>query len=96
MRIRLYATLRQMAGGPAVEVAAGPGDTVGEAIRQLVATHPALSDYMLDGEGNLQDYMQIFLGGRHIRWLDGLDTVIGEGDDLAIFPPVAGGRLPCR
>jgi len=92
MKIRLYATLRQMAGAPAVEVAASSGDTVGVAISQLVAEHPALRDYMLDDKGGLQDHIQVFLGGRHIRWLDGLDTVIAEGDELFIFPPVGGGQ----
>lgn len=91
MQIRVFATLRQLTGQAAVEVQAGPGDSVRLALEQLVAQHPILKDKVWDEQGGLSSTVNVFVNGRNIIWLDGLNTVLVEGDSVAIFPPVAGG-----
>jgi len=91
MQIRIFATLRQLTGQAAVEVQAGSGDSVRLALDQLVAQHPILKDKVWDERGDLSSTVNVFVNGRNIIWLDGLDTVWAEGDSVAIFPPVAGG-----
>jgi sulfur-carrier protein len=89
--IRLYATLRQRAGTRDVDVAWRDGASVGDALRQLLEQRPALDGYVLDPQGLVVPYVSVFVDGRDIRHLDGLATPIGEDDEIAVFPPVAGG-----
>jgi molybdopterin synthase sulfur carrier subunit len=91
MVIRLYATLRQRAGTRDVDVAWRDGASVGDALRQLIEQRPALDGYVLDPQGRVVPYVSVFVDGRDIRHLDGLATPIGEDDEIAVFPPVAGG-----
>jgi len=92
MKVRLFATLRQIAEAKEVEVDLEAGETVRHALERLVQLRPNLKDQIFDEEGGLQRSIIILLRGRNIRLEEGLDTVLGEGDYLAIFPPVAGGE----
>ena len=90
--IRLYATLRARADGErAVDVGWRSGASVGEVIRELVARKPGLEGYIVDAQGRVVPYVSVFIDGRDIRYLDGLTTALADGDEIAIFPPVAGG-----
>jgi len=90
--IRLYATLRARAGGEReVDVGLQPGASIGDAILALLARKPALEGHILDDAGRVVPYVSVFIEGRDIRYLDGLATVLSDGDEIAIFPPVAGG-----
>ncbi len=91
MQVKVYATLRLKIGRAKIDVQAGPGDTVRDAVREVLEQYPALRPDLLAGEGKLVKRVHVFLGGRNIHLLDGLDTVIKEGQTLDIFPPVAGG-----
>ncbi len=91
MKVKIFATLRQLVGAKEIEVGLEDGDTVGSVIARLVADYPALGEHILDDEGNLEAYINVFVNGRSTRFLDGLDTSLIEDDVLAIFPPVAGG-----
>ncbi len=91
MLIRLYATLRQRAGARDIEVNCNDGASVGDALRQLLERKPALEGRILDPQGDVVPYVAIFVDGRDIRHLDGLATPVGEDDEIAVFPPVAGG-----
>lgn len=90
--VRLYATLRARADGEReVEIVWSPGATVGDAIRDLIARKPGLAGHILDARGQVVPYVAVFIDGRDIRHLDGLRTALAAGDEIAIFPPVAGG-----
>ena len=90
--VRLYATLRPRAGGEgAVEVPWSPGDTIAQVIRELLRRQPGLAGYILDEEGLLLPYVNVFLDGRDIRYLSGLETPLDGETEISIFPPVAGG-----
>lgn len=92
MNIRLFATLRPLVGGKHVSLPIAEGETVGSVLRRLIAAYPALEGELLtpDGDG-LLPHVQVFLAGRSVRDLKGLQTPLPENADLAIFPPVAGG-----
>ncbi len=91
MKVKLYANLRPLVGNQtSVELEAGPGDTVRELVNELLEKYPSLEDeLMVDGE--ISPRIHIFLNGREVRYMDGLDMVIPENADLRIFPPVGGG-----
>ena len=58
---------------------------------ELMSEYPGLSDKVLDDDGNLRNSMNVLLNGRHIRFLDGLDSIVRQDDRIALFPPVGGG-----
>jgi molybdopterin synthase sulfur carrier subunit len=91
MQVQVYATLRLKIGRARIDVQAGPGDTLRDALCEVLEQYPALRPDLLAGEGELAEHVHIFLGGRNVRLLNGLDTLIQEGQTLDIFPPVAGG-----
>ncbi len=91
MKVKLFATLRLLVGEREVEVSAGPGDSVRKVLTELVDKYPALRQEIFQDDGSLQERVHVFLNGRDVRYLDGLDTVVQEGDELRIFPPVGGG-----
>ena len=92
MKVRLFATLRPLAGGKHVEVPAQPGETVGAVLNRLVDLHPGLEGEVLSPDRQaLLPHVQVFLAGRSVRDMEGLQTVLTQADDMAVFPPVAGG-----
>ncbi|HEY3368093.1 MAG TPA: ubiquitin-like small modifier protein 1 [Symbiobacteriaceae bacterium] len=92
MQIRLYATLRPLAGGKYVTLEAEAGETVGSLLRRLVAQYPGLAGQLLaPDEASLLPHVQVFLSGRSVRDLQGLQTPVPAEAELAVFPPVAGG-----
>src|SRR3989304_7783996 len=95
--VRLYATLRPRAAGEdAVDVPWSPGDTIADVIRELLRRKPGLQGHILDDEGHLLPHVNVFLNGRDIRHLSGLETRVDGDAELFIFPPLAGGQTPAR
>ena len=93
--VRLYGTLRPRVGGEGVvDVPWSPGDTIADVIRELLRRKPGLQGHILDGEGQLLPYVNVFLNGRDIRHLNGLESRVDRDTELFIFPPVAGGQTP--
>jgi len=71
------------------------GATVSEALRDLNKRYPGFSDRLYDGDGQLRQFINIYLNDADIRFEKGLDTPVRENDDLSIVPAVAGGS-PAR
>ena len=87
--VKLPTQLRDATGGaPAVT---GAGATVGEVLNGLYAEHDGLKERLADDSGGLRRFVNVYLKGEDIRFLDGLDTPVSEGDELTILPAVAGG-----
>ena len=87
--IKLPAQLRDAAGGATSKRV--EGGTVGEALDALYAEHGELRGRLADDDGGLRRFVNVYLGGEDIRFLDGLDTPLSEGDEVTILPAVAGG-----
>ncbi|HET8537805.1 MAG TPA: ubiquitin-like small modifier protein 1 [Solirubrobacteraceae bacterium] len=87
--VKLPTQLRDAAGGSATIDAAGA--TVGEVLESLYAQHEELRDRLSDGNGGLRRFVNVYVGGEDIRFGDGLDTPVGDGDEVQILPAVAGG-----
>lgn len=94
MEVKVYATLRLKIGKPTVDIDIEPGETVRTAISRVLAQYPELSPDILDEDSELVTHVHVFLGGRNVRLLRGLETPIEQDQRLDIFPPVGGGRYP--
>ncbi len=87
--VRIPTQLRTLTGGggeTAVE-----GTTVGEVLKALDAAHPGFADRIFDEAGGLRRFVNVFLADEDVRFLDGLDTPVTEGQTVSIVPAVAGG-----
>jgi MoaD family protein len=87
--VKLPTQLRDAAGG-ATSVAV-EGGTVGEALDGLYASHGELRSRIADDNGELRRFVNVYLKGEDIRFLDGLGTPVADGDEVTILPAVAGG-----
>ena len=89
-KVKIPTPLREYTGGsPEVEVG---GRTAGETLGNLLAEYPDLRQHLYTGDGKLRSFVNVYKGDEDIRYLDGPDTEVSEGEELSIIPSIAGGR----
>jgi sulfur-carrier protein len=87
--VRIPTTLRPLSGGAStVQVDSG---ALVEVIKALDAAHPGFQDRLLDEEGSLRKFVNVFVDDDDVRYLDGLATEVPDGQTVSIIPAVAGG-----
>jgi molybdopterin converting factor small subunit len=67
------------------------GQTVSEALEDLVTRYPTLRQHLFTDDGELRAFVNLFLNEQDIRYLQGIQTPIQEDDRLMIIPSIAGG-----
>ena len=83
--------LRRLTGGQAkVDV---PGTTVDEVVHNLEVSYPGMGERLLDGDGKIKRFINVFVNEDEIRTLQGAETVVAAGDRISIVPAMAGGRM---
>lgn len=87
--IRIPTPLRTLTGGE--EQVKADGATVQQVIENLEKKHPGMRDRLLDEKG-VRRFVNIYVGDEDIRFLDGLETPLKEGEEISIVPAIAGGR----
>jgi molybdopterin converting factor small subunit len=93
-KIKIPTPLRQYtAGNSEVEVG---GATAGETLGNLASEYPDLRQHLYTGDGKLRSFVNVYKGDEDIRYLDGTDTEVSEGDELSIIPSIAGGSAKRR
>ena len=89
VEIKLPTVLRAVADGQSS--VAVDGATVGDVFATLVERYPGLRSNLLDDAGGLHKFVNVYKDDDDIRYLDGLETKLADGDVLTILPAVAGG-----
>ena len=87
--VRIPTQLRPLVGG-AGEVPVD-ASTVGEALKALDAAHPGFGERIFDEAGKLRRFVNVFVADEDVRFLQGLETSVAEGQTVSIVPAVAGG-----
>jgi molybdopterin converting factor small subunit len=87
--IRIPTPLRAYTGGQS-EVPVN-GLTVSEAIIDLTVRHPAIKPHILQDNGELRPFVNLFKGDENVNGLQGLKTPLVEADKLMLIPSIAGG-----
>jgi molybdopterin converting factor small subunit len=87
--VRIPTQLRAATGGESV--ATVEGATVGEVLDGLFERFEELRERIADEQGGLRRFVNVYLGGEDIRFLQGIATVVPDGAELTILPAVAGG-----
>ena len=88
-RVRIPPVLRTQVNGQK-EVEAS-GSTVGEVVNDLVTRFPQMGEQLLSTEGGLHRFVNVYLNGQDVRYLDVLETPVTERDKVIILPAMAGG-----
>ena len=87
--VRIPTPLRRMTNGQAkVELESAK---LGEMVEQLDASYPGFRARLVDETGEMRYFVNIYINGEDVRFLQGLDTDIKSGDEVSIVPAVAGG-----
>jgi molybdopterin synthase sulfur carrier subunit len=91
MRIKAYATLRDLLGVAVMDISLDRATEIEQVLRRLVADCPAFGKKLWDENGEPTGYVTILLNGRSIEYLSGMATPVKDDDTVALFPPVGGG-----
>ena len=87
--VRIPTPLRRMTNGKdKVEVESA---NLGDLVEKLNCEFPGFKDRLVDEEGELRYFVNIYLNGEDVRFMDGLNTSTSSGDEISIVPAVAGG-----
>ncbi|MEX5214632.1 MAG: MoaD/ThiS family protein [Nitrospiraceae bacterium] len=89
IKVRIPTPLRPLTKGQGeVEAQAA---TISEMIDTLNSNHPGIKDRLCDATGELRRFVNIYVNEEDIRFLDGKNTLLKEGDEVSIVPAIAGG-----
>ena len=67
------------------------GGTIRELVAALVAKYPSLEQQLLDQSGDLNRFVNVYVNGQDVRYLNGLDTPVAQRDEVRLLPAMAGG-----
>jgi MoaD family protein len=87
--VKIPTQLRAVTGGEA-EASIEEAGTVGEVLDGLYERFEGLRERIAE-DGDLRRFVNVYVGGEDIRFLDGLETAVEDGDEVTILPAVAGG-----
>jgi len=87
--VKVPTPLRKFTAGS--ESVQGTGDTVGAIVDQLERKYPGIRERICDEQGRVRRFVNLYVNGDDIRFLQQLDTKLKDGDELSIVPAIAGG-----
>lgn len=87
--VRIPTPLRRITNG--VDRVSVDGQNLRSVIDALNMAHPGIKDRLCDESGELRHFVNVFLNGEDVRYLQGLNTTTKTGDEVSIVPAVAGG-----
>jgi molybdopterin synthase sulfur carrier subunit len=91
--VKIPTPLRNLTGDLSEVTAAS--DSITALVEELEGVYPGMRERLLDERGELRRFVNLFVNGEDIRFREGLETPLGEGDEISIVPAVAGGsELP--
>jgi MoaD family protein len=89
VRVNIPAVLRSAAGGSkSLEGEAGP---LRKVLEGLGDEFPALKEQVFGADGGMHKFVNVYINDEDVRYLEGMDTPVEDGDVVAILPAVAGG-----
>jgi molybdopterin synthase sulfur carrier subunit len=89
VQVRIPTPLRRFTAG-AEEVSAA-GSTVGHVVEDLEKRFPGMKERLCDEDGRVRRFVNIYVNGDDIRFLNNLETSVKDGDEISIVPAIAGG-----
>ena len=88
--VRIPTPLRRVTNGE--DKVDAEGATLREVIESMDSQFPGIKARICDDDGNLRNFVNVFVNGEDVRFMDGVDSATSDGDEISIVPAVAGGR----
>jgi sulfur-carrier protein len=88
IEVRIPTILRTYTDGQ--KTVEGTGNTLAELFADLETRHAGIQDRIVD-DGKLRRFVNVYLNDEDVRFIDGIDTKLSDGDTVTILPAVAGG-----
>ncbi len=92
--VRIPAPLRKLTADQ--DVVMSDGSRLSDCIESLEQNYPGLKERLCDEAGEIRRFVNIYVNGEDVRFLQGLDTPLKPGDEVSIVPAVAGGTSGAR
>ena len=89
--VRLPGALAELAGGSRVVEVPGSPTTVRAVLDAVALSHPAVERRVRDETGQLRRFVNVYVGDDDVRYTEGQDTAVRDGDVVHVLPSVAGG-----
>ena len=89
VKVRIPTPLRTLTNG--VDIAEVGGATVGEMLKELSAKFEGMDKRLFKQPGELNRFVNVYVNGQDVRYLDGLATAVAERDEVRLLPAMAGG-----
>jgi len=89
IEVRIPTILRTYTDG--AKQVEGSGATLDELIDDLEKRHGGLRGRLIDDNGGLRRFVNVYLNDEDVRFLSGLETPVKDGDTVTVLPAVAGG-----
>jgi molybdopterin synthase sulfur carrier subunit len=89
INVRIPQPLRHLTGDQST--VAGEGTNLVACIEKLESSYPGIRERMLDESGALRRFVNVYINGEDVRFMDGLQSSLKDGDEVSIVPAVAGG-----
>jgi molybdopterin converting factor small subunit len=67
------------------------GSNISEVLFDLTAQYPTIKPHLFNDNGDLRPFVNLFVGEHNIRDLQGVDTIVKDGDKIMLIPSIAGG-----
>jgi sulfur-carrier protein len=87
--VRLPTVLRTQAGGRSSVTV--EGSTIKDVLDRLVAEFPGMTGQLLNDDGSLHKFVNVYVNDDDVRYLSDLQTPVRDGDEVSLLPAVAGG-----
>lgn len=89
IEVRVPTVLRKHTAGE--RRVSGEGAHLRELIKDLDSRHSGLGDALVADDGSLHRFINVYVNDEDVRFMDGIDTTLSDGDVVSILPAVAGG-----
>lgn len=91
MKLKVFANFRDICGAKTVQLEVSDKATVEEMLDVLIETFPPMREEVFTETKQLKPMVHVFVNGKNVMFLEGLQTKVHTDDEIALFPPVAGG-----
>ena len=88
-KIRIPMPLRKLTND--VDIVDSDAATLAAAVEGLEASFPGIKERICDDSGEIRRFVNVYVNGEDVRFLDNLQTPLKAGDEVSIVPAVAGG-----
>ncbi len=90
VQVRIPTPLRKFTAGR--DTVEADGSSIGAVLADLDAKHPGLRERICEADGSIRRFVNLYINGDDIRFLENLDSAVKDGDEISIVPAIAGGR----